>query len=207
MKKLYSKMLKCFHFTLLVVCLIGIKSTYSQQNEHLEKRIRILEEKVRYLESQLGAMPQKTQSNTPVSSPWTPKPTSHVETKTVPTKTASSEIPLTNVIKARLFKKKIERNAMQLLIAFTNATRQNISSFKGTVVLKDYMGTDLMSFLIEFSKPITSLESESWFGEVPYNHLNENHKRVIGIVDEDVKIHMALTEVVYSDGTVKRAGE
>lgn len=201
-----------FKSLLFVMCLLlGINNSYSQQYEHLEKRIRGLEEKVRYLESQLGVLSQKTQSNPPVSTNTSPSTsytsTQQSETQTVPTKTASSEIPLTNIIRARLFKKKVERNAMQLLIAFTNATRQNITAFKGTVLLKDYMGVELMSFLIEFTKPISSLESESWFGEIPYDPYNESHKNVISIRDEEIKIDLELTEVVYSDGTVKRAGE
>ncbi len=185
-------------------------SIFSQTIEQLNERIRVLEERVKKLEGY-----HRTQTPTTASRP-SPQTQSSYTPATQTSSTASSSSKkssadreyMSKVIRARLFKKNLQTTgsgrSLTLLIAFTNTSRQDINAFKGTIVLSDNIGNDLVSFSIDLTKPITSLESESWFGEIPYKASNRGYVQLLSLNDEVIKTRLDCEEIVFSDGTVKR---
>jgi hypothetical protein len=124
---------------------------------------------------------------------------------------ATNLASMKNLIKARVFKKTWESSEsggkMSILIAFTNTTPQDIVSFKGDIILKDYIGNDLTRFFIEINKLIPSYSSKSWFGEVPYKYQNvkNDFTQLRTIRVEELMAIMAPSEILFSDGTRKVA--
>lgn len=211
-----KKMNICIRVILLYLFLVGTNYSFAQQCEHLEERIKILEERIRNLELQLNI-----RSTTVVNEYTVTTDESKYETYNKPSpditpksnkKIVSSKESISKIIRARVFKKKLQsteigKRGVSLLIALTNTTHKDIISFKGTVFCKDYSGIVLTSFPIEFNKLILSYNSESWFGEVPYDPLSEGYKVLLSTAAEDIKTSLELTEVVFSDGTVETAEE
>lgn len=127
-------------------------------------------------------------------------------------RTSSTEITtnaasMKYLIKARVFKKEWESSKsgskMSILIAFTNTTPQDITSFKGDVILKDYIGNDLTRFFIEFDKHISSYGSKSWYGEVPYNYqkIKNDFTELRTIRVDELMTILEPKEILFADGT------
>lgn len=202
---------KCMTYCATICCLC-VGTINAQSYDALEKRIRVLEEKVANLEAinSLREIPnssprqQSTPSapSKPVTTQRTPAPTQTPVSQPVRTKA-----DLTKLIRARLFKKNLESSsegkAISLLIAFTNTGRDNIEQFKGTIQLTDMLGSNLFSFTISLDKPIASYDSESWFGEVPFDPANPGYTRAISLNAEEIRTSIIIDEVVFSDGTVQ----
>jgi len=185
-------------------------SIFSQTIEQLNERIRVLEERVKKLEGY-----HRTQTPTTASRPspqtqssYTPATQTSSAASSSSKKISADREYMSKVIRARLFKKNLQTTgsgrSLTLLIAFTNTSRQDINAFKGTIVLSDNIGNDLVSFSIDLTKPITSLESESWFGEIPYKASNRGYVQLLSLDDEVIKTRLDCEEIVFSDGTVKR---
>lgn len=121
---------------------------------------------------------------------------------------SSSITDLSKIIRARVFNKKIQNTVsgkrISVLIAFTNTTAKDITAVKGKIVLKDYIGNILTIFFLELNKYITSYDSKSWFGEIPYDPDNEGYKKLEYIQAEEIVVVLEPTEIVFSDGTIKR---
>ncbi len=198
----------------VTVALLFISTTcFAQTIEQLNERIRILEEKVRRLESfhniqsntqkSTTAVQQSTSSYTPVSKTTTPVSSAYK-------KVSADNGEMAKIIRARLFKKNMVSGAdgkkITMLIALTNTSRININAFKGTVVLSDYTGEDLVSFSLDLAKPITSYDSESWFGEIPHRPADPGYVKFLSLKAEDIRTRLECEEIVFADGTVKKAG-
>ena len=133
------------------------------------------------------------------------------KSRTPSTEIATNIASMRNLIKARVFKKTWDSSEsggkMSILIAFTNATHQDIVAFKGDIILKDYFGNDITRFFIEIKKHIPSYSSKSWFGEVPYEYQNvkNDFSQLRTIKVEELMTILEPREILFSDGTRKIA--
>lgn len=195
-----------------IALLFLVHSSLSAQTvEQLNERIRVLEEKVRKLEGYHGIQSTTTSSSKPVQqtqSSYTPSTQTSSAVSSSSKKSSADREFMSKIIRARLFKKNLQTTgsgrSLTLLIAFTNTSRQDINAFKGTIVLSDNIGNDLVNFSIDLTKPITSLESESWFGEIPYKANNQGYAQLLSLDDQIIKTRLECEEIVFSDGSVKR---
>lgn len=208
MKRLFKRKTVAF-IILLFVVMIRVDSP-SAQCEHLEGRIRLLEERIRELEARLNISYDSLGSDQPVSDP-------NEEVKYAPykdrplqeTKQLSDERVVTkkellsNFIKSRVLERNIESTGkgkrVSLLIAYTNISRKDIVSFKGNLSIEDQSGDLLATYFIDIFLEIPSLESKSSFSEVPYS---SGYKRLYSMKVDDIKTSLNLTEIVFSDGTI-----
>lgn len=201
---------------LFLVSLWPVNTLFAQcQCDDLQQRIKALEEKVRILESRSGVSQTPVQSSSGIKQSdkdndgaWSAS--DNKSTAVSQQQVKSDPKSIVNLVRARLFTKK--QNAAEsaanvaVLIAMTNSGYKDIASFKGTVVFFDSDNSKLLDFLIEFTRPIRSLSSESWYGEVPADPSNEGYKKFLSMKAEDIKTSITLSEVVFSDGT-KRTSE
>ena len=203
-------MLKYSPLLISTLFLVITSSLPAQTIQQLNERIRVLEERVKKLESY-----HRTQTPTTASRPspqtqssYTPTTQTSSAVSSSSSKSSADREYMSKVIRARLFKKNLqntsEGRSLTLLIAFTNTSRLDINAFKGTIVLSDNIGNDLVSFSIDLTKPITSLESESWFGEIPYKAHDQGYVQLLSLDDQIIKTRLECEEIFFSDGTVKR---
>lgn len=204
---------KNIYVTFLFLIIAGVNYSHAQC-EHLEERIKILEDKINELESKLSSSydslenDQTTTRTLEESKYDTYKKQPLQETKQTPKRrVVIPKKPLSNLIKSRILEKDItstgKGKGVSLLIAYTNIGRKDIVSFKGTISLEDQSGDLLTSFFIDINLKIPSLESKSGFSKVPYsNQYSKGFKRLYSMKVEEIKTSLILTEIVFSDGTV-----
>ena len=188
--------------------------TYAQY-EQLEERVKILETKVKELESKLNITYDSLENEQTIGESLdvekynTNRKQPFQETKQAPKRrVVTPSEPLSNLIKSRILEKEISSTGrgkgISLLIAYTNIGRKDIVSFKGTISLEDESGDLLTSYFIDVNLAIPSLESKSSFSEVPYsNQYSTGFKRLYSMKVEEIKTSLKLTEIVFSDGTVR----
>ena len=186
------------------------------QCEELEERINVLEKKIAKLEKELNIIPE-----TPTPQTQTPPARKENETYPVvrpePVSTIDQQVgnrvisqieSISNVLKSRVLEKDVlsagRGKGIPLLIAYTNIGRKDIVSFKGTIALEDGSGDLLTSYFIDIHLAIPSLESKSGFTEVPYSAAySTGYRRLFTMKVEEIKTSLNLTEIVFSDGTVR----
>ena len=199
----------------LLLILFTIRNVHAQCEE-LEERINVLEKKIAKLEKEMNITPEPPSPQTqttpafrenqtyPVVRPEPVSTTGQHVGKRVITQVES----ISNVLKSRALEKDVlsagRGKGISLLIAYTNIGRKDIVSFKGTISLEDGSGDLLTSYFIDIHLGIPSLESKSSFTEVPYSAAySAGYRRLFTMKVEEIKTSLNLTEIVFSDGTVR----
>jgi len=203
------------HFIILLLSVI-IGNNLFAQCEELEDRINVLEEKIAQLERKLNistAPPAPEARTTPAVQEEERYPAVKKEpvdeTGPLAGKRVTSQVEsISNILKSRVLEKEVKSTGggrgVSLLIAYTNIGRKDIVSFKGTIALEDESGDLLSSYFIDIYLSIPSLESKSAISEVPLSATySESYRKLFIMKAEEIKTSLNLTEIAFSDGTVR----
>ncbi len=183
----------------VIACLFFASSSFAQDDRigSLEKRLASLEKRIQRLEVTLDMAlnPAKHTQEPPQ------------EEKQQVKKTAN---PTDTPIKAKLYNKQLKlaepgdiENYMAFLITFKNISDANIASFKAEIIFRGMYGDSILSFTADINKALPAGLTNTWFGGVSYDEANREHRKIVYMNINDIKLFVRPEEIVYSDGTIK----
>lgn len=169
-------------FILSICCFVY---SFSQDTRGLEKRMSELEKRVASLERRASSEPAAYQNYT----------VSKIQDY---------------MITAKLFTKKYQpadysnpRDNLAFLITFYNYNPNNVGGLRGDIIFLTEQGDTLISFYADISKLLPANGNNSWYGGIPYDPTNNNHRRLLETDLNSISLKLRLDEIIFSDGTKK----
>ncbi len=156
-----------------------------------DARIKDLEHKVRLLEARVKALESRPQASSPSSSSATSN---------------AAPVNTSGLITARLLKKKLDVSNGQnlaLLISFSNNSFKGIAGFRGELFFTSNTGEKLLNFAVDVNKVIPRAGETSWYGGIDYVASEVGQVKLLNLHHTQVRVTVALDAVYYTDGTSK----
>ena len=85
-----------------------------------------------------------------------------------------------------------------------NAGKKDIRAFAGTVKFLDLFGDTVMSVRLKYTDGIEAGATVKWNGGIDYNQFLDRHRKLRAAKVQDLSVALALTQVIYTDGTVEK---
>jgi hypothetical protein len=86
-------------------------------------------------------------------------------------------------------------------VIITNNTSKDIRAFKGTMVFKTILGTDIHKVGFEYDQPLSAGKSATYKAAMKYNEFRERDVRLLNTNLADIKFDFVPVAILFTDGT------
>jgi hypothetical protein len=201
----------------LVTCIVIMAATvFAQQAGPCEMRVNDLERRIRVLEQQLGisSLTSDASSSTYRASEVDSRQSAAVYSSsslksgssTERSSAGRKELPLAVELVEKSLQEKgpgEESDRLGFEFEFRNIGLEHVTSFSGTIEIRDYDGSVLQSFPFDVATYVTAGDKTTWYASIPFSNTNAVHRKMHTSDISSLNIVLGLKQVMYYDTRVE----
>lgn len=140
------------------------------------------------------------------ANPTSASPTPIITTGT----TGNTQAIVQNAVSLRLAKKGMTKadimtrtytDSIDFTLELTNNLPKDIRAFTGKVTFSDLFDRKIIDIGITYEDGLKVGETKNWDRGLDYNQFMDSHQRLASIDKKDLRVTLALDQVIYTDGT------